>query len=379
MTPPSRLRILMTADAVGGVWVYASALAGALCHSGHDVLLVTMGPPPRAEQFQPLRAIDGLHLKVSDLQLEWMDPEGADVQRASDVLLRIADEYQPHLVHLNGYREAEFDWSVPVLVVAHSCVRTWWRACRGGDPDEPRWRSYADHVEMGLSAADVWIAPTAAFRREIAETYGAPVGGKVIRNGLTFPPPDQQTKHPVIIAAGRVWDEAKNLKALASIAADLPWPVRIAGPERAPDGQAGRAIMPGVTALGDLSNSALRGELRRASIYVAPALYEPFGLTALEAAGCGCALVLSDVPGFRELWGGAALFVDPHDRAALRASVRSVCSDAKLRSRLQAAALERAQRYSLSAMASAYLQVYGDMVAPAVPVMQHRNEAELQP
>ena len=39
------------------------------------------------------------------------------------------------------------------------------------------------------------------------------------------------------------------------------------------------------------------------------ALYEPFGLAVLEAAQAGCALVLSDIPTFRELWDGAALFV----------------------------------------------------------------------
>ena len=37
--------------------------------------------------------------------------------------------------------------------------------------------------------------------------------------------------------------------------------------------------------------------------------YEPFGLAVLEAAQAGCALLLSDIPTFRELWDGAALFV----------------------------------------------------------------------
>jgi hypothetical protein len=38
---------------------------------------------------------------------------------------------------------------------------------------------------------------------------------------------------------------------------------------------------------------------------------EPFGLAVLEAAQAGCPLVLSDLPGFRELWDGAALFRRP--------------------------------------------------------------------
>ena len=33
-----------------------------------------------------------------------------------------------------------------------------------------------------------------------------------------------------------------------------------------------------------------------------PARYEPFGLSILEAALSGCALVLGDLPSLRELW-----------------------------------------------------------------------------
>ena len=47
----------------------------------------------------------------------------------------------------------------------------------------------------------------------------------------------------------------------------------------------------------------------RCPIFVSAARYEPFGLAVLEAAQAGCALVLSDIPTFRELWDGAALFV----------------------------------------------------------------------
>ena len=44
-------------------------------------------------------------------------------------------------------------------------------------------------------------------------------------------------------------------------------------------------------------------------IFVSVSRYEPFGLAVLEAAHAGCALVLSDIPTFRELWQGAASFV----------------------------------------------------------------------
>ena len=45
MTIP--LRILMTTDAVGGVWVYATELACSLCNGGNEVMLAVIGPRER--------------------------------------------------------------------------------------------------------------------------------------------------------------------------------------------------------------------------------------------------------------------------------------------------------------------------------------------
>jgi len=159
---PARRRILITADAVGGVWTYTVTLARALARHGDTVLVVTLGPPPSSTQHREIAAVGALtggsvRLHVTDLALEWMDPEGRDLDRARETLAAIARAFRPDIVHLGGFREATADVGVPVLVVAHSCVRTWWRACRGGVPDDPRWRVYADHVAAGLAAA-TWSA-----------------------------------------------------------------------------------------------------------------------------------------------------------------------------------------------------------------------------
>jgi glycosyltransferase involved in cell wall biosynthesis len=63
--------------------------------------------------------------------------------------------------------------------------------------------------------------------------------------------------------------------------------------------------------------AAARILLARASIYVHPARYEPFGLAILDAALAGCALVLGDIPSLRELWHDAAIFVPTEDAARL--------------------------------------------------------------
>src|SRR5262249_40439508 len=61
--------------------------------------------------------------------------------------------------------------------------------------------------------------------------------------------------------------------------------------------------------------------LGRSSIYAATSQYEPFGLAPLEAALSRCALVASDIPSFRELWDGAAVFFADNDAASLRRPV----------------------------------------------------------
>jgi glycosyltransferase involved in cell wall biosynthesis len=367
MTFPPAGRILMTTDAVGGVWTYATALACGLCARGHEVVLVTMGPAPCREQLQQLRHIHGLSAEITDLALEWMDPDGSDT-RAADVLWSIAQRTRPDIVHLNSYREAALPWQAAVLVVAHSCVWSWWEACRGTSPDEPRWQRYAAAVCSGLQAADAWAAPTAAFVRSIETRCRPAARGRVISNGIDLPASFWR-KEPLILAAGRLWDEAKNLAALDRIAAGLDWPVRAAGPMQEPGGEM-RQPLRGVHHLGALSHAQLMDEMQRASIFVSPALYEPFGLSVLEAAACGCALVLSDIPSLRELWVGAALFVEARDPAALAAALRRLSRDDALRARLQQAARRRARRYRLDAMVEAYEELYGAILERSPPKHQ---------
>ncbi len=355
-----RLRVLITTDAVGGVWFYSLLLARELCRRGHEVVLVTLGPEPPGDQLAELASLRGLSVETTDLALEWVDPEGLDRQRACEWLARIERWVQPEVVHLNSYREALADWRAPVLVVAHSCVRSWWRACRGEDPNEPRWLNYMRNVRAGLAAADQWVAPTAVFRETIEQLYSPSPTGIAIWNGLDETIAETP-KEPLILAAGRLWDEAKNVALLARIAASVPWPIEVAGPLDEP-GRNGETVLRGVKALGVLPRAALLDVMRRASILAAPAVYEPFGLTVLEAATAGCALVLSDIPTFRELWEDAALFVDTRDDVAWRAVLTHLTGNEPLRKDLQRRARMRAQRYSLSTMADAYCELYAGLV-----------------
>ena len=122
------------------------------------------------------------------------------------------------------------------------------------------------------------------------------------------------SKEPFVLAAGRLWDEAKNIEALrAALRREIAWPVCVAGDTRHPDGRAVAAPWTSRMLGRAADRRDLAGWLRAAAIYALPARYEPFGLVRLEAALSGCALVLGDIPSLREVWGDAALFVAPDD------------------------------------------------------------------
>jgi glycogen(starch) synthase len=344
-------RILMTADTAGGVWTYALDLARALPEI--DLLIATMGGPAPEHRRREAEALENVQLAEGAWKLEWMEDPWAEVDAAGEWLRGLEREWTPEVVHLNGYAHGAIGWNAPVLIVAHSCVCSWWRAVRGGRaPDD--WAQYRMRVEAGLAAADLVVAPTAAFLRQLREEHEFAPPARVIWNGrheVDFAP---GMKEGMIFAAGRFWDEAKNLRALDTAAAETLWPVYVAG-DTAPARHA--------NSLGFLSAPDLRAWLARAGIYASPAYYEPFGLSVLEAALSGCALVLGDIPTLHELWSDAAVFVSPGDAKALADVMNELIENAPLRESLAAAARQRAGRYSLDAMGAGYRNAYAELIA----------------
>lgn len=346
----------MTADTVGGVWTYALDLSRALAPHGISVSLATMGRLPSAAQCAEAASVPNLTLHPSQFALEWMPDPWDDAARAGRWLLALEAEVRPDVVHLNGYVHGALPWQAPVLAAGHSCVLSWWQAVHNQDAP-PGWDRYQSEVRRGLQAADFVTAPTEAMLSALQTRYGPLPHTAVVPNGRDaslFAPHAQ--KEPFIFTAGRLWDDAKNIRALAEIAPRLPWPVCVAGDTAHPSGEDCR--FDGVKLLGCLPPDKIAGWLSRAAIYALPARYEPFGLSALEAGLSGCALVLGDIQSLREVWGDAALFVPPGDRDALHVAVSRLIADTDLRSELAARALARARTYTLGRMADGYLSAY---------------------
>jgi glycosyltransferase involved in cell wall biosynthesis len=352
---PGVRRVLLTADPIGGVWPFALELARALSRSGIEVVLAVLGGRLGSGQRRDAAAAGVAQLREGPWRLEWMPDPWSDVEAAAEWLLQVERDTAPDVVHLNQLTFGALPWQAPAVVTVHSCVLSWWRAVHGCDaPAE--WSRYRDTVTASLRAATLVLAPSRAML-SVAEGLYGPLGAtRVIPNARDPQQFAPGRKADLILAAGRCWDEAKNLATLSRIAASLPWPVYLAGDVRHPDG----TLRPpsDVRLLGQVAPRQMAWWLGRAAVFAHPARYEPFGLAPLEAALSGCALVLGDIQSLRELWQDVALFVPPCDGEQLRRTLRRLAFDADIRERLGTMARRRALQFSPDRFGSAHRDAY---------------------
>ena len=254
----------------------------------------------------------------------------------------------------------------PVLVVAHSDVLSWWQAVH----------KHVATSRMGPISRTRCRRAGRGHPHRRADRSGAARSRAPLRAARTQCRGDPQR------------DRARRLCAIAETRRSCWLPAGFGMPRRTSRySRRSRPILPGRSRsletsnipraaprgtrmfglLGRLSPAEMARRLGRASIFVAPARYEPFGFAILEAAAAGCALVLGDIPSLRENWDGAAVFVDPEDRSALKSAINALIANPRERSRVAAAVQCRARRIHAAS--------YGASLRGALP----RDDAELRP
>jgi glycosyltransferase involved in cell wall biosynthesis len=343
-------RVLLTTDAVGGVWRYSLELAHGFARRGAHVSLAVLGPDPTAAQRAEAAAIPNLTLHPTGQPLDWTAGTPAALDAAAEHVARLAaqagvDTVQLHTPALMGSAR----WPAPVIAAAHSCVATWWRAVRQGPlPADLAWRAAA--VARGLATADAVLVPSASFAAALRACYPLERDIHVIPNGRRMLNGSAR-RRAVALTVGRLWDEGKDIATLDAAAALMRQPVHAAGPLSGPNGAQSRFRH--LHWLGTLDEAALAETYAGAAVFASVARYEPFGLAVLEAAQAGCALVLSDIPTFRELWDGAATFVPPGKPDILARTLDRLLGDPLSWRRLGALAEARARAFDPERMAAA--------------------------
>lgn len=385
MLDQGRLRVVLVTDAVGGVWDSNIALARALGGSdAADVLLLVAGPPPDDAQTHTAQRIPRLTLRLLDGQLEWMTGGRDWLARHRIAVATAAVEWDADVVHVNqlGLAAArhmlvERRRHTPVLLGVHSDVVTWWAWVKDGGneprtlPSHLRWQY--ELAWRALRQADAVVCPSAFLAHELTRHYRLDRSPHVIHNAAEFEAdavePAQREPHVAVVVAGRAWDEAKNVKLVAEAMrlCRRPWRVEVAGGVVEPGQPRPSVSVPGgVRYVGYLNKRTLAALLRRASVCIAPASYDPFGLGPAEAALAGCAVVANDIPSYREVWGNAALFFERNSAQSLATLLDRLYDDeATIRHHARTARQWVKQRYTGERMASAYLNLYRSLCRAA--------------
>ena len=362
-------RVLMTVDAVGGVWRYAIDLARGLNHRGIACLLVGAGPRSGGALAFEALGLPDTELVWTDETLDWMADDEAALDGTPAILAGLARDWRADLLHLNlPSQAAGIGEQLPVVVASHSCVPTWWDAMRS-NPLPAEWAWQHRRNRRGFDRADRVLVPSASHAAALIRAYGTGLRLSVVYNSTATPlsddEPGDDEKQPFVLAAGRWWDPAKNAATLDLAAASSPWPVRMAGSLAGPNAQA--IALGHARSLGELAPEALLGLMRASAIFASPSRYEPFGLAVLEAATQHATLVLADIPTFRELWQDAALFVPATDAAGFAQAIARLAHDPPLRRQLAAQASRIAHHFTPAR------QLEGMIGAYAGAMMRHEH------
>ena len=358
------MRLLMTTDTVGGVWTYTKDLTAELLKRGVAIALVTIGRVPSAVQREWLERTaaewaGGFRWEVSEAPLEWMSNNERAYLDAEPLLLRVGREFGAQLLHSNQFCFGTLPF--PSVVVAHSDVLSWAAACRVRMESSAWLDAYSQLVSRGLESADAVVAPTEWMLDALAFNFSLPARAQVIANGRSPGFSGQFSERKLqAITAGRLWDEAKNLKLLQEVRS--PFPVLVAG-EVEYESQTVATRPAATTMLGPLAEDDLLALFRESAIYLCTSQYEPFGLAPLEAALCGCAVVANDIESLREVWADGALYFD--DASSLSALLARLACDSHLLVAAQRRSRRRAERYTAARMAEQYLGLYGTIARSA--------------
>lgn len=363
------MRILVTADAVGGVWTYTRELVSGLIERGHSVVLVSFGKMPRVDQLLWMQSLPARALQYypTEFPLEWMQDSEWGIAASFEYLEKLISETAPDVLHLSQFCYGSLACDIPKIVIAHSDVSSWWKAVHGNTPTPSSWFEwYAGIVTKGLANADAVVAPSQWMLDQVFEHYHFSGPGWVIYNGR-----DPGLFDPILnkancaLTVGRLWDEGKQISLL--LEREQAVPIQIVGPKVHPDVSRGCLSLPAKPGI-EISDAQSEAQLSRtfsqASIYVATSCYEPFGLTLVEAALSRCALIANDIPVFHELWEDCAFYFERNDPDALASAICQLSSDWILREGYADRAYECARRrFNSKRMVEQYELLYHELAS----------------
>lgn len=398
------MRILMLAQSfspvVGGEERIVEDLSAELSRRGHEVVVATLhqplGEPPPREDGVEVEVLETAMTRVPGLAA---DPERAYAPPAPDPLAvrdlrRVLERRRPDVVHAHNWLDhsylplerrsgAAFVLSLHDYSLVCATKRFFYR---GGVCSGPAARkclahsiSYYGAAKGVVSAAGVAAANPVLRRRvdmflpvseAVRDLSGIDAGlpHRVIPNfigELPAAPAAEDPRlaalpqEPFILYFGDVTEDkgVGNLLEAYTGLEEAP-PLVLIGRQLID----GVAEVPGVSALEPMPHPLVVEALRRSLFHVAPSLLpESFGIVALEAAAAGKASVVTAIGGLADIVvdGETGLQVAAGDIEALGAALGRLCAEPKMRERMGAAALQRAQSFGPDVVVPQFEAAYG--------------------
>lgn len=374
---------------IGGLGRHVYHLATELAAAGHDVVVLSRQPagtdpsthPTTDEVHEGVRVIaaaqDPHEFTFGTAMMAWTLAMGHAMIRAGLSLRAHGRPWRPDVVHAHDWLVAhpaialaQFH-SAPLVSTIHATEAGRHSGWVSGEVNR---QVYA--VESWLvRESDALIVCSKSMGAEITELFGPDLAGiTVIRNGIDvaswpFAKRRAHTGPAELLFVGRLEYE----KGVHDAIAVLPrirrthpgTTLTVAGEGTQQDWLIAQArehrVLKAVRFAGHLGHQDLLDALHRTDVAVLPSHYEPFGLTALEAAAAGAPLVTSNVGGLGEavINGKTGLSVPPRDIAALAGAVRSVLDDPAGAQRRARAARNRLTRdFAWRAVAAETAAVY---------------------
>ncbi|MBO1324352.1 glycosyltransferase family 4 protein [Acetobacter sp. TBRC 12305] len=281
---------------------------------------------------------------------------------------RLVRQVRPDLVEVHNRADLALAlrrWcpGVPIMLVLHN--------------DPCGMRGASTPAERTLLARQVAVVAVSEWLRLRFVSGGVQACVSVLPNSLDYtqlPPP--ATRENLVLFAGRVVADKGADAFVAACRTLLPryprWRAEILGADRfgphSPETGFLRqlradAALAGVSLRGVVPHAQVLQAMSRAALVVVPSRWaEPFGMVALEAMGCGAALVVSRNGNLPDLAGPAALYADPDSLPTLTGAMEQLMNDAGLRASLGAAGRRRAACFDSRAIAVQREHLHAEIV-----------------
>ena len=327
----SKFRLLMTTDVKSEVWDYSLTLSKALLkHINAEILMISMGGNPTDSQKKQLEDLN-IEFQFTDFSSDFSidDKVNPDDSKIKTIFESSIKSFNPHIVHLNhGY--PDFDFDKPCVFACHANIlnkKLWNDSINRYSPLHKNLLNYKQIINKSLNNADIIIAPSRFFAENIVKTFNFTKGIKIIYNGIDYKPHSCLKESPTLVTFGNMSDNIKHINLLLNMAYRLPDNIKI---KIIGDSQFDRKLPKNVEFLKNLSNFDLQEVYKNSSIYLALSNYESNGLSSMQAAYSGCAILANDIPACKELWGDCAYIFDRDDQNSLMRCINNLVENPNL-------------------------------------------------